>query len=395
MRKYYRNHLFCSIGSFLLVWISFHNPIADAASVEETSPPIQRGLISIESDGIDRELFREVFSYYGAKPPKSKDGGKLKSAYGTTWSVYVPEGYQKDEPYGVVVYINSSDSGEIPHQWIPIFDRHNLIWIGPNHAGNRVYPKINTLWRHALALESLTQIKERYHIDDDRIYVSGRSGGGRIASYVAIINSNLFSGGYYIVGCNPFKPIEIAAEVFMPGFKKEPTGSQLFRARQDRYVMLTGSEDFNREEMRAVYDFYIEENFRHVTFLDVPGMGHDQPPVDWFEKGIIALDKPLKVKTQKVFNQAVIMEKHNQFGKALAGFETATQCRVCSDDFIKLAEKKVALLREEYAKTVSAIELAIDSNDKSRAKSLMNKYKKNWKSVAEEDIKRLTARLAK
>ena len=393
MRKNNRNHICYYLGSFLVVLYCLHNTITDAAPVEEASPPIQRGLIKIESDGIDRELFREVFSYHGARPPKSDNEGKLKSAYGTTWSVYVPEKYQMDKPYGVIVYISSSDSGEIPHQWMPIFDRHNLIWIGPNHAGNRVYPKINTLWRHALALESLMQIKERYHIDDERIYVSGRSGGGRIASYVAIINSDLFSGGYYIVGCNPFRPIEVAAEVYMPGFKKEPTGTQLFRALQDRYVMLTGSKDFNREETRAVYDFYLDENFRHVTYLDVPGMGHGQPPVDWFEKGIIALDEPLTIRTQKGFNQAVSMEERKQLGKALAGFKKATQCRVSDDEFIKLAEDKVAHLREEYAKAVIAIELAIDSGDRSRAKSLLNKFKKSWKGVAEEDIKRLTVRL--
>lgn len=178
----------------------------------------------------------------------------------------------------------------------------------------------------------------------------------------------------------------------MPGFKKKPTGTQLFRAPQDRYVILTGSKDFNREETRAVYDFYLEENFRRVTYLDVPEMGHDQPPVDWFEKGIIALDESLTIRTQKRFKQAVIMEEHNQFGKALERFEMATQCRVSSDEFIKLAEDKIAHLREEYAKAVSAIELAIDSGDRSRAKSLLNKYNKNWKGPAEDNIKRLMAR---
>ena len=375
-----------------MFWL--HTARTNAEPVDDNNHQIQRGLISIESDGIDRNLFREVFGFHGAKPPKSDNEGKLKSAYGTSWSVYVPANYQSDKPYGIFVYISSSDTGEIPHPWIPVFDRHNLIWVGPNHAGNRVYPKINTLWRHALALESVNQIKKRYHVDNERIYVSGRSGGGRIASYVAIINSDLFTGGYYIVGGNPYRAIEVAAEVYMPGFKKKPTETQLYRARQDRFVMLTGSNDFNREEMRAVYDLYIEDNFHHVTYLDVPGMGHDQPPVDWFEKGVIALDEPLMKRTQKEFNRAVRFEKQNQLDKALAGFEAASRCRVSSDEFVKIAEEKVTALRNRYDKAVSAIETAIESGDKSRTKSLFNKFKKTWKSRAQEDVKRLTERLA-
>lgn len=180
----------------------------------------------------------------------------------------------------------------------------------------------------------------------------------------------------------------------MPGLKKEPTGTQLYHARQDRFVMLTGSEDFNREEMRAVYDFYLKENFRYVTYLDVPGMGHDKSPVDWFEKGIIALDEPLMIRAQKEFDRAVKMEENNQFGKTLTGFEAASEYRVSGDEFVKLAEENVAHLHEQYDKAVSAIETTIDAGGRSRAKTLISKYKKNWKDAVEEDVKRLTAKLA-
>ncbi len=398
MRYQKRSHCWKCILWHLLALCGFAITVIHASPIEGNDDEIQRGLFTLTGDGIDRKLFNEVFGFYGAIPAKSKNGDsekKLKSVHGTTWSVYVPAHYQPEKSYGVFIYINSSDTGEIPREWIPVFDAHNLIWVGPNHAGNNVYPKINTLWRHALAIESVNQIKKHYNVDTERVYISGRSGGGRVASHVAIFNSDLFKGALYIVGCNPYRPIEVAAEVYMPGFKREPTGTHLFRARQNRFVMLTGTNDFNRGEMRAVYDLYVEDRFRHVSYFEVPGMGHHQPPAEWFEDGIIELDKPLMTSAQKEYDRAVSFEKRNQFNKALAGFTAASQSRVNGIVFVLMAEEKASSLRDRYAKAIIAIEEAISSGNRNNAKSLLNKFKKSWKGEAEEDISRLTVSITK
>src|SRR5439155_25600624 len=34
-----------------------------------------------------------------------------------------------------------------------------------------------------------------------------------------------------------------------------------------------------------------KEGYQHVTLLQVPGMGHEIPEAEWFEKGILALDE--------------------------------------------------------------------------------------------------------
>jgi hypothetical protein len=33
--------------------------------------------------------------------------------------------------------------------------------------------------------------------------------------------------------------------------------------------------------------------FRQLAFFDVPGLGHNIPPADWFEKAIQFMDAPL------------------------------------------------------------------------------------------------------
>lgn len=75
-----------------------------------------------------------------------------------------------------------------------------------------------------------------------------------------------------------------------------PQPDVIRRAKRDgRYVLLTGETDGNRAQTLAAYLFgYQRANFEHVTYLEVPGMGHTLPPADWFARGIAALDGPLE-----------------------------------------------------------------------------------------------------
>lgn len=66
MRQDYLNNLFFPFGGFLIALFYLHTSISAAETVEDDTHPIEHELFTIESDGIDRELFREVFSHYGA-----------------------------------------------------------------------------------------------------------------------------------------------------------------------------------------------------------------------------------------------------------------------------------------------------------------------------------------
>ena len=58
-------------------------------------------------------------------------------------------------------------------------------------------------------------------------------------------------------------------------------------------MLLTGDNDGNRLETRGVYEAYQRDNFKHVEYMQVPGMGHEYPNAEWVEKAIKALDAPL------------------------------------------------------------------------------------------------------
>ena len=55
---------------------------------------------------------------------------------------------------------------------------------------------------------------------------------------------------------------------FYPGFWRSPDATLLGRAKKEgRYVVLTGSKDFNQPNCKAVYDAYVKDGFAHVTGL--------------------------------------------------------------------------------------------------------------------------------
>jgi len=217
-----------------------------------------------------------------------------------SFTVYVPQGDQAAEPYGLIVWIYAGDSGAPPRPYLPVLEEHNLIWVGANNSGNR-----RSFWHRAgLALDALHNIKQQHPIDPMRIYVSGISGGGRSASRVGLTYADEFAGMFAIIGTDFFKRLPhpnsrenalgTTLRFWAPAFNP-PNPRVLKRAkRYGRYVLLTGEHDGNRAQTLAAYEYgYQRAKFRHVTYLEVPGMDHTGPPAGWFKQGIEALDASL------------------------------------------------------------------------------------------------------
>jgi hypothetical protein len=203
---------------------------------------------------------------------------------------YVPRDYMGETAYGLLVWVSPGSSGTATAAWIPALDRHKLIWIGANKSGNE-----RSLWcRMALAIDGAGQMKARYNIDPNRIYVAGVSGGGRVSSMLAVCFPDVFRGGYYIVGCNYYRQMpskEQPGRFFRKTFSPPPDRFLILAKRQSRHVMLTGETDANREQTNVYYEAFKRDGFQHVTYFEVPGMGHQAPDADWFEKGLSALDE--------------------------------------------------------------------------------------------------------
>jgi len=171
-----------------------------------------------------------------------------------SWDVYLPDTDATDPP-GVFVYVSPRNRGRMDNRWRASMDRHNLIYIGANHSGNRI--PVNR--RMVYALMALKLLGKHYLVDSQRISISGFSGGGRVASMLASQFPEVFTGAVYICGVN---------------FWSEELKPRIEQLVKNRFVFLTGSKDFNRDETQNVYRQYLKAGAQYSKLMIIPGMTH-------------------------------------------------------------------------------------------------------------------------
>lgn len=187
------------------------------------------------------------------------------------WEVYVSKKYRPDKNPGLMVYISPTRSGKIPKQWLSLMDEYNLIWVAANQSGNN----IDSRKRLMMAILATYVIDKNYSINLDRIYVSGLSGGGRMASISASLLPQLFKGAIFNCGVN-----------FWGNIPPE----NIEAIKNNRFVFITGRNDFNLNDTKQVYRKYKKVGVKNVMLLINPIMGHFNPNKKDFEKAIRFLD---------------------------------------------------------------------------------------------------------
>jgi predicted peptidase len=171
-----------------------------------------------------------------------------------------------------MVYVSPSQKGWMPRSWQPVFDDENLIWISANSSGNEEIVAKRMLY--AVLAPQIAAVS--YKIDPARVYLSGFSGGGKVAGMVAVNFANIFKGAIYICGAEYWidDPPKLFSEV-----------------KNNRYVFLTGSEDFNRDLTYKIYRKYKSAGVSNIELINVPQMTHSNPDTRYFLKAINYLDQ--------------------------------------------------------------------------------------------------------
>ena len=201
-----------------------------------------------------------------------------------SWEVYLPRNDSNELP-GVLVYISPRASGEIDPRWREVMDQQNLIYIGANESGNRKY----TNRRMVLATLAVKALAQQYSFDTAKINVSGFSGGGRVASLVASQYPEVFTGALYICGVN---------------FWKKSQTPRVERVIQNRFVFLTGTQDFNLRETRNIHQRYLEAGAQNSKLMVVQGMAHVHPDADSLTEALeYLLDKDQELSSDQTGSQ--------------------------------------------------------------------------------------------
>lgn len=213
-----------------------------------------------------------------------------------TFDLYVPAacGPGADSPCGAIVWISAFNTGQPPPTYLPLLDRHHLIWVAARNSGN----DRPSLHRYGLALDAANNIGRCYKVDPDRLYVAGFSGGGRCSSLLGVQYPDVFAGALPICGCDTYRllPVPGMANKYWAADFRIPLPPLFRLAKQhSRFVLLTADNDPNRLQTETIYNqVFKRDAYAHVTYLQVPEKGHEMPPAGYFEQAIAALDQPLQ-----------------------------------------------------------------------------------------------------
>ena len=110
--------------------------------------------------------------------------------------VYVPASCP---PRGcaLLVFVPPWEDAQLPPGWSAALDRNGVIFVSAARSGNSqsVFDR-----REPLALLAAHNIRQRYPIDAQRIYIGGFSGGARVALRLALAYPDIFSGAILNAG---------------------------------------------------------------------------------------------------------------------------------------------------------------------------------------------------
>jgi pimeloyl-ACP methyl ester carboxylesterase len=196
------------------------------------------------------------------------------------FSLYLPAGPQPPAGYGLIVFIPPWAEPTRPLVWRPALDRRGFIVVSAENSGNEA--KILDR-RLPLALLGYENVRARYPIDPDRVYVGGFSGGSRAAEIAALAYPDVFRGVLLNAGSDP-----IGGEqgIYLPP-------ADLFRRFQrSRLVFVTGErDDLNlRDDERSrasLRDHCVFE----IEVVVARRLGHEALDRPSLERSLVALDQ--------------------------------------------------------------------------------------------------------
>jgi predicted esterase len=190
------------------------------------------------------------------------------------YELFVPEDYDPQETYPLVLFISSSSSPAGWAEWQACCRRKGILFASPYDAGNECPMKT----RARIVLDVLDKLRRTYRLDTDRIYLGGISGGARTACHIAFALPEYFGGVIPICASG-----ELRSERWL--------WHRVIERLSVAYV--TGETDFNRAEVERLRQPVMEALGVRSKVWVVDGMGHAIPndhtlqvAFEWLEEGL-------------------------------------------------------------------------------------------------------------
>ncbi len=231
--------------------------------------------------------------------------------------VRLPRGYEARKPWGLLVWINAGYLGQPPEVLHAACDELGLVCVGPAGAGN----DRDLANRCQLIFDAAATACERFHIDRERIYATGISGGGKISSMLWACFPDVFAGAVPVVGLACYENMPIGNGQFWPGNFNRPEPATWAVLKSRRAGAITGNKDFNYEPMHAALRVFQRDGLTNVRLYVQQGMAHEMPSVEQFMEAMMWVDEPRReARDAEEKKAAALMEKYRK-GEAASDAE--------------------------------------------------------------------------
>lgn len=215
-----------------------------------------------------------VFPLANQSPATTPDGWlKDYDSKKQTYEQFVPNSYDPKRTWPLVLFVSAGNRSTGFRAWQEVCEQQGVLFAGPHGAGNAT----DMRQRVRIVLDVLDDMRRKFHIDPDRTYISGFSGGGRIACQLGFSLPEVFGG---------VVPLCAAGELRKESWLRHRAIDRLSVA------LVTGENDFNRGEVERFRGPLLRD-LGVRTRIDVqPGLGHGMPSAavlsevyQWLEAG--------------------------------------------------------------------------------------------------------------
>jgi predicted esterase len=172
-----------------------------------------------------------------------------------SYALYLPSNYSTDKKWPVLIAFDPGARGKLPvERYKDAAEKWGWIVIGSNNSRNGPMRPSLDAWKAIV-----TDSQQRFRIDEQRVYLTGLSGGARLVIYFAAQCQGCIAG-------------VIASAAGFPGGLSPSTAMRF------PIFGTTGVDDFNFAEMRELEPLLIKA--RITNHIEVFNGRHEWPPAD-------------------------------------------------------------------------------------------------------------------
>ena len=260
---------------------------------------------------------------------------------GSPWYYYIPRGYDPQQPHGMIIWLHGGvgredysepDEYVYQHPFIELAEEADMLLLIPMSRKDCMW------WERAgeqHVREELLLMKEKFNIDDDRVYMSGFSDGGSGSFHFSYRLPNDYAGFYPLNGM-----VSVAAHV---------TDKPCFiRNMQNRYLRVVNTDEdalYPAASTRLTIDLAISAG-ADISYHEYWGVGHNW---GYFDEDIPLISKDMARRARDNFQPKLYWECLNavEYNRCdwleITGLDTLTARQEWQQEYnVQLPETRIA-----------------------------------------------------